>query len=133
MNYYYYKIYILIFNNQSSKQTKMQSYNLTRDVTKAIIPTIEALKKLTENDKVPFNPDRILKVLVSFEEHFEGKPDPPMVPNFYSIHWKIVERQQKNGFVITPEIRSEINKHRLTIKSLTNMEEMMEEMFVNAY
>jgi hypothetical protein len=109
------------------------TFTLNHPKTLAIIPTIEALKKKTENDEKPFNPNQIMKVLASFEEHFKGRPDPTQIPNFMSIHWKIVERQVANGFIISPEIRDLINKHFQSLPPLTNMEQMMEEMFINAY
>jgi hypothetical protein len=109
------------------------AFTLKHPKTLAIIPTIEAVKKLTENDENPFDPDPIMKVLVSFEEHFKGKPDPPQIPNFLSIHWKLVEKQKSNGFIISPKIQEEINKHRSSLAPISQMEHMMEEMFVNAY
>jgi len=111
----------------------MQTLTLNHPKTLAILPTIEALKKKTENDEKPFDSNPIMKVLVSFEEHFKGRPDPPQVPNFMSIHWKLVERQVANGFIITPEIRKLIKDHRATLTPLNEMERMMEDMFVNAY
>jgi len=109
------------------------TFTLKHPKTLAIMPTIEALKKQTENDEKPFNPNPILKVLVSFEEHFKGRPDPIQIPNFMSIHWKLVERQVANGFIISSEIRDIIKKYRESLQPLTDMERMMEEMFVNAY
>jgi hypothetical protein len=110
----------------------MQVYTLKHPKTLAIVPTIEALKKLTENNKIPFDPNPIMKILISFEEHFEGR-EPDQIPNFMSIHWKLVEKQASNGFIISPEIRTEIRNHRSSISPLTKMDLMMEEMFVNAY
>ena len=110
----------------------MQTITLKHPKTLDVIPTIEALKKLTENDKVPFDPNPIMKILVSFEEHFDGR-EPPQIPNFMSIHWKLVEKQTSNGFIISPEIRTEIRNHRSSMSTPTKMDLMMEEMFVNAY
>jgi len=112
---------------------QVTSFTLTHPKTLAIIPTIEALKKYTENDQKPFDSDPIMKVLVSFEEHFKGKPDPPSIPNFLSIHWKIVEKQVSSGFIISPEIKSQIDMHRSSLSPISKLEQMMEEMFVNAY
>ena len=111
----------------------MQAFTLKHPKTLAIIPTIESVKKLTENDQNPFDPNPIMKVLVSFEEHFEGRPDPPVIPNFLSIHWKLVEKQVSSGFIINPKIQDEINKHKSSLAPISKLEQMMEEMFVNAY
>jgi hypothetical protein len=97
------------------------------------MPLIETIKKMTENDKVPFDPNPILKILISFEEHFEGRPDPLQIPNFTNIHWKLLEKQQNSGFIISPDLKEMITKHRTNLKPLSKMETMMEELFINAY
>ena len=111
----------------------MQSYTLKHPKTLEIMPLIETIKKMTENDKVPFDPNPILKILISFEEHFEGRPDPLQIPNFTNIHWKLLEKQQNSGFIISPDLKEMITKHRTNLKPLSKMETMMEELFINAY
>ena len=111
----------------------MQAFELKHPKTQEIMPLIETIKKMTENDKVPFNPEPILKILISFEEHFNGRPDPPQIPNFTNIHWKLLEKQQNSGFIINTDLKEMIAKHRSSLKPLSKMETMMEELFINAY
>jgi hypothetical protein len=111
----------------------MQAYTLKHPKTQEIMPLIETIKKMTENDKIPFDPNPILKILISFDEHFEGRPDPPQIPNFTNIHWKLLEKQQNSGFIISPDLKEMITNHRSNLKPQSKMETMMEELFINAY
>ena len=111
----------------------MHAYTLKHPKTQEIMPLIETIKKMTENDKVPFDPNPILKILISFEEHFEGRPDPLQIPNFTNIHWKLLEKQQNSGFIISSDLKEMITKHRSNLKPMSKMETMMEELFINSY
>jgi len=118
--------------NKSELKTTLK---ITQPKLLEIIPIINSLKKSTKNENVPFDDTKILQILSSFESHFENHGFPSKVPNFLSIHWKIVEKQANNGFIITPEIREQIKAHRSSSEVLntSNLDNKLEDIYVNSY
>jgi hypothetical protein len=78
--------------------------------------SVLALIESTKNDIVPFNPNIITKLLVSFEDHLKSiSPKTMPVPDFKNMLYILIEEQVSSGFIISPSLKNIINNHRITM------------------
>jgi len=74
------------------------------------------LIKSTKNDLVPFNANVITKLLVTFEEHLKTiKPVTLCPPDFTNMLYTLVEEQATKGFIISEDLKQEIDSYRKTM------------------
>ena len=75
-----------------------------------------ALIESTKNDAVPFNPNIITKLLVSFQDHLALiAPRTMPAPDFKNMLYTLIEDQVNSGFIIFPSLKSIIDAHRMTM------------------
>jgi hypothetical protein len=102
---------------ESLKMSGLRVVELTHPAVLIANAYIMALHESTKNDAMPFNPDIIFKLLVSFEDHLKSREstNPMPVPDFINIIYTLVEEQALTGFIISPSLREVIDKHRETM------------------
>jgi hypothetical protein len=84
----------------------------------SVYPSVLALTETTKNDSVPFNPNIITKLLVTFEDHLKSiKPVKLAAPDFKNMFYTLIEEQAQNGFLIPLSLKDEMTSYRKTMKT----------------
>ena len=97
--------------------SKLRAVEFTNPNVLSIYPYVIALTETTKNDSVPFNPDIITKLLITYQEHLESiKPVKIAAPDFKNMFYTLIEEQALRGLVIPQSLKDEIKDYRKTIK-----------------
>jgi len=98
--------------------SKLKAVEFTNPDVLSIYPSVLALTESTKNDSVPFNPDIITKLLITFQDHLESiKPVKLSAPDFKNIFYTLIEEQSVKGFIIPSTLKEEMNSYRKIMKS----------------
>lgn len=71
---------------------------------------VRAYAESSKNEKVPFDPTVMLKIIKNFKELLIINSSPPY--NFYNLLYLIMEEQEQNGFILTSFLKRIIRSHR---------------------
>ena len=107
----------------------LKLFTITNPDILNVYPTLLALTESTKNDLVPFNPEIMLKILVSFQNHLESiAPMTMPAPDFENMIYTLAEQQK--GFIISPSLREIIDTHRQKNKK-NQLEIILEKMLIH--
>lgn len=71
---------------------------------------VKAYAESSKDEKVPFDPTVMLKIIKNFKELLTINSAPPY--NFYNLLYLIMEEQEQNGFRLSSFLKKIIRSHR---------------------